>query len=91
MGVAVVALNIRDRDVHELARRLADRTGETMTEAVKRALAERLERTTAAMPAEVEMRRRRIAEIVAEFRELPVLDDRGPDEIIGYNEQGHFD
>ena len=26
--------------------------------------------------------------IVAEIRELPVLDDRSPDEIIGYDEHG---
>jgi antitoxin VapB len=87
----MAALNIRDPEVHELARQLAARTGETMTEAVRKALAERLQRTTEPTPAEIELRRRRIAEIVAEFRKLPVLDDRGPDEIIGYNELGHFD
>ena len=31
----MAALNIRNREVHELARQLAARTGETMTEAVK--------------------------------------------------------
>jgi hypothetical protein len=34
---------------------------------------------------------RRIDAIVNHFNSLPVLDDRTPDEIIGYNEQGHFD
>jgi antitoxin VapB len=85
------ALNIRDPEVHELARHLAARTGETMTEAVKKALAERLQRMAAPTPAEIEARRRRIAEIVAEFRKLPALDDRSADEILGYNELGHFD
>ena len=32
------ALNIRDREVHELARQLAARTGETMTEAVRKGI-----------------------------------------------------
>jgi antitoxin VapB len=87
----VAALNIRDREVHELAGQLPERTGETMTEAVKRALVERLQRTVTPAPADIEMRRRRIREIAEEFRELPVLDDRSPDEIAGYNERGHFD
>ena len=29
--------------------------------------------------------------IVDEVKKLPVLDDRSPDEIIGYNERGYFD
>ena len=33
----------------------------------------------------------RTEEIVRSFNELPVLDDRSADEIIGYNEHGHFD
>ena len=33
-----MALNIRDPEVHRLARAVADATGETMTEAVKTAL-----------------------------------------------------
>ena len=34
-----MALNIRDPETHRLARAVADATGETMTEAVKTALA----------------------------------------------------
>jgi antitoxin VapB len=37
-------LNIKDEKVHDLARSLADATGESMTQAVRVALAERLER-----------------------------------------------
>lgn len=37
-------LNIKDREAHELARRLADETGETLTKAVVEALRERLAR-----------------------------------------------
>jgi antitoxin VapB len=85
------ALNIRDREFHELARRLASRTGETMTEAVRTALAERLERTEAASPDDIEARRRKILESAARFRRNLVADPRTDDEIVGYNEHGTFD
>lgn len=39
-----MSLNIKSPDVHELAREVADITGETLTTAVKEALRERLER-----------------------------------------------
>jgi antitoxin VapB len=83
----MATLNIHDPELHEPARQLAARTGETITEAVKKALAERLERTSA----DIEQRRRRILETAAEFRRLRVDDPRSPDEIIGCNEHGHFD
>jgi hypothetical protein len=33
----------------------------------------------------------RVSAIQAELAALPVRDRRSPDEIIGYNERGHFD
>jgi antitoxin VapB len=39
-----VALNIKNKEAHELASRLSDLTGESMTEAVTKAVQERLER-----------------------------------------------
>lgn len=33
----------------------------------------------------------RVRAIQAEVARLPVLDQRSPDEIIGYNERGHLD
>ena len=39
-----MALNIKDQDTHALARRLAAATGESLTEAVRTAVAERLTR-----------------------------------------------
>lgn len=33
----------------------------------------------------------RVHAIQHEVAQLPVLDRRSPEEIIGYNEQGHFD
>lgn len=39
-----MTLNIKDPEAHELARKLAEQTGETMTRAVTEALRERLAR-----------------------------------------------
>jgi antitoxin VapB len=83
-----VALNIRDPEVHRLARAVADATGETMTEAVKTALQDRLRRVGQVGEEE---RRRRIAamrEFARKFQEATVLDPRTPDEIMGYDENG---
>ena len=33
----------------------------------------------------------RVRAIQAEVARLPILDARSPDEILGYNEHGHFD
>lgn len=81
-----MALSIKDRETEQLARKLAERTGETITVATKRALEERLRRTgtdarKAALLEDLEAIRRRMSA-------LPVLDDRTPDEIIGYDEDG---
>lgn len=81
-----MALNIRNKDAERLAAELAKQTGETKTDAVIRALQERLER--------VRRRRskRRLAdeldEIARHCAGLPVLDARSPDEIVGYDEHG---
>lgn len=81
-----MALSIKDRKTELLARELANRTGETITVATRRALEERLRRTgsnarRAALLEDLEAIRRR-------FSALPVLDDRTPEEIIGYDENG---
>jgi antitoxin VapB len=81
-----MALSIKDRETERLARELAQRTGETITVATRRALEERLRRTgsdarKAALLEDLEAIRRRL-------NALPVLDGRTPDEIIGYDENG---
>jgi antitoxin VapB len=84
-------LNIKNREAYRLAKRLAERTGESMTEAVTKALQERLEREEAARGREAqtpEERLRRLQEIARQFDKLPILDDREPDEIIGFDENG---
>jgi len=81
-----MALNIRNPEAEQLAEALAKLTGETKTEAVTRALRDRLARLRR------ERARRRLAdeldEIAARCARLPVLDSRPPDEILGYDEHG---
>lgn len=83
-------LRINDPRIEELAQELAKQTGEDPTAAVIRALEERLTRNTSRRPEDRQARRAAILEIVERFNERPVLDPRSPDEILGYNGQGHF-
>ena len=83
-----MTLHIKDEKADRLARELAQATGETLTEAVTRALEERLGRYRRRSEAEVEARRRAMMEVIEEIKKLPVLDPRSPDEILGYDEHG---
>ncbi len=80
------SLNIKDQRTHELARRLATLTGESLTEAVRIALQERLRR--------IESKHRRpnlvdrLNEIARHCGSLPIRDTRSEDEILGYNADG---
>jgi len=87
-----MALNIKNEETEKLARELARRRGQGITEVLTDVLRREVERERRKLrPNEIEARMRRIDEIVEELNRLPVLDDRSADEIIGYNEQGLFD
>ncbi len=81
-----MALSIKDPVADRLARELARATGETITQAVTTAVEERL--------AHVRARRsgRRLAdeldEIAKRCAAMPVLDQRTPEEILGYDDHG---
>lgn len=81
-----MALNIRNAETERLAAELARLTGETKTDAVTKAVRDRLARVRR------ERSRRRLAdeleEIAAHCASLPVIDDRTPEEILGYDEHG---
>jgi antitoxin VapB len=81
-----MSLNIKDPEADTLARKLAQVTGETITEAVTVAVQERLERLRAARS------RRSLAdeldEIALRCAALPVLDERPEEEILGYDARG---
>ena len=77
-----MVLSIKSERADQLARDLAELTGTSITDAVTASLESQLE---------LERRRRRrpaLGDIVERFRELPVLDERSSDEIIGYGEHG---
>jgi len=81
-----MALNIRNPETEQLAAELARQTGETKTEAVTRALRDRLfrvrrERTRRSLADELQ-------EIADHCASLPILDNRSADEILGYDDTG---
>jgi antitoxin VapB len=81
-----MALNIRNKEAERLAAALAKLTGETKTEAVTKALKDRLAR----------VRRQRTGHTLADALDeiarhcagLRVRDGRAADEIIGYDANG---
>lgn len=81
-----MALNIRSPEVEKLATELARATGESKTEAVAKALRDRLVRVRR------ERAKRRLADELGEIAEhcasLPVLDGRRAEEILGYDDSG---
>ncbi len=83
-----MSLNIRDAEVHRLARDVAAATGETMTDAVQTALRERLERVRRVEVAEAQRRYEAIMEFARWWREQPIDDPRPFNEILGYDEEG---
>jgi antitoxin VapB len=80
-----MALSIKGDEADRLARELAAETGETLTEAVEIALRERLDREHAKHTADM---RTRLSRLAADVAAMPVVDDRTPEEIIGYDDTG---
>ena len=80
-----MALSIKNPEVERLARELADKTGESITDAVMVALRERLVRQE---DRRRDLRVERLLEIGRKGALLPKLDDRTADEILGYDEHG---
>ena len=81
-----MVLSIKDPEADRLARRLARMTGESITEAVKTALRDRLEHEQRRRGKKLD--RARIDRIVAGIAALPVADARAPDELVGYDDAG---
>ena len=86
LHVYIMALNIRNQEADQLAQAIAELTGETKTDAVRKALKERLQR----------LRRDRadrtlaneLDEIGRRCAQRPRLDDRSDEAIIGFDEHG---
>ena len=80
-----MAINIKNSEADRLARELSEITGETITEAVIKSLAERLEREknkqTTSVPLQEEL-----LSIAKRYQALPTLDNRTEEEILGYDD-----
>lgn len=81
-----MVLSIKDPETDRLARELSRATGESLTQAVEAALRERLERvqgrvSTTHLADELKA-------IALRCANLPTLDNRNADDILGYDEHG---
>jgi antitoxin VapB len=82
-----MALSLKDAETDRLAREVAKLTGESLTEAVRKALAERLERERR-KHARGKGLAERLDAIALHCASLPDYDTRTADEIVGYDEYG---
>jgi antitoxin VapB len=80
-----MALRVNNPEADSLAKELASYTGETLAQAVITALRERLEREKRRNQSSLA---ERLVQIGRECAALPVLDERMPDEILGYDDNG---
>ena len=83
-----MALSIRNPKAERLAREVAERTGESLTQAIIHALEERLERIKGSKRASDLFEE--IMRISKRCSALPDFDSRPPEEILGYSEKGLF-
>ncbi len=82
-----MALSLKDAETDSLARQVATLTGETLTQAVRGALRERL-RHEQLKRGERPWNDAAIDAIIKRCAAIPVLDTRSDDEILGYGENG---
>jgi antitoxin VapB len=82
-----MALSLKDPETDTLARELASLTDETLTQAVRTSLAERLarERLKRGRPADLA---KELLAIARRSAARPILDTRTDDDILGYDENG---
>jgi antitoxin VapB len=83
-----LALLIRRPTAVAKIRKLAKRTGETLTDAVERAVEDRLAKVAPPRRKKGRVDRKKVAELLEYFDSLPVDDGRSHEEIIGYDEHG---
>ena len=81
-----MAISIKSLETERLAREIAAKTGESLTGAIQKALEERLERLQQQRRSQVLASQ--LQDILRRVDQLPVLDSRTPDEILGYDDHG---
>jgi antitoxin VapB len=81
-----MAISIKSIETERLAREIAAKTGESLTGAIQIALEERLDRLKNDRKSQALATQ--LDDILRRVDEMPDLDARTPDEIIGYDEDG---
>lgn len=81
-----MAISIKSMETERLARQVAEKTGESLTGAIQKALEERLDRLKQQRRSQILASQ--LEEILHRVDQLPILDSRTPDEILGYDEHG---
>jgi antitoxin VapB len=81
-----MALSIKSIAAERMAREIAAKTGESLTGAIQKALEERLDRLKSQRRNQILTSQ--LEEILRRVDQLPILDSRTADEILGYDEHG---
>ena len=79
-------MDIKDEEIERLAREVAERAGESLTEAIRIALQERLQRLSGRQRAATQ--REKLYEILHRVDAMPRKTDLTEDEILDYDEHG---
>jgi antitoxin VapB len=81
-----MALSIKNDETERLARQVAREAGESLTQAIQKALQERWERLKVRRRSQVLVGQ--VEDLLRRVDALPNLDSRPEDEILGYDEHG---
>ena len=81
-----MAISIKSIETEQLAREVAAKTGESLTGAIQKALEERLDRLKNSHHSQALATL--LDDVLRRVDDMPDLDLRTPDEIIGYDENG---
>lgn len=81
-----MALSIKNDETERLARQVARETGESLTEAIQKALQERWERLKTKQRSHLVAGQ--VEDLLRRVDALPTIDSRPEDEILGYDAHG---
>jgi antitoxin VapB len=79
-------LSIKNPVAERLVREVAQQTGESLTEAIQKSLEERLQRLKVSR--KIPIVQTQLEDLLRRVDELPTIDTRTADEILGYDENG---
>jgi antitoxin VapB len=85
---ATMGILIKNSETEAKVRKLAKRTGRTLTAAIDHAVDRELAQLAPPRRKKGYVDRKKLAELLKYFASLPVDDPRPHDEIIGYDEHG---